>query len=111
MEYYKRKANTEVTEWQSKKLMALGIFSKDLDKVIDELRVLHRIVIYNTMQPYVDPTTKDGTILFRFTAIFLSKDGWNFRLKLGNSIQTPDIYVAKRQAIAWAIKYLRTKKK
>lgn len=104
--YYTKVVKKCVTPWQKHKLALFSIFSTNLDEVIDELRIRHRIIIYNTMRPYVDPTSKDGSILYRFSAIYLSKDGWNFRLKLGSSIQTPDIYTAKRQAIAWAIKHL-----
>lgn len=111
LKYYNKQVNKSVTEGQRKKLMMLGIFSVNLDEVIDDLRIRHRIVIYNSVAPYVDPTKDDGTILFRFTAKRCHEKGYNFREILGQSIQTPDIYVAKRQAIAWAIDYLIKKRK
>lgn len=112
MGYYDTQAQKCVTRCLSKKLMTLGIFCTNLDEVIDALRIKYRIVIYNSVAPYVDPMTNDGTILYRFTTKLCSMQGYNFREILGKSIQTPDIYVAKRQAIAWAINYLlKTRRK
>lgn len=112
MSYYNTQSQKCVTECLRKKLLRLGIFSVNLDEVIDELRIRYRIVIYNSVAPYVDPMTNDGTILYRFTTKLCSMQGYNFREILGKSIQTPNIYVAKRQAIAWAINYLlKTRRK
>ena len=107
--YYKKIATKWVTDWQRRKLIRFSIFSVNIDEVIDELRVRHKIVIFNSMAPYVDPTRNDCTILYRFTTKVCSPNGYNFREILGKSILTPDIYTAKRQAIAWAIKYLTKK--
>ena len=80
-----------------------------LDSVIDYLRKKHSVVIYNSMEPFVDPRTKK--ILYRYSVKFCNiRDGWNGRQHIGQSKLTSNIYSAKRQAIWLAIRWLKKKK-
>lgn len=77
-----------------------------VDQIIDFLRKKYNIVIYNKIEPFVDPKTHN--IVFRFAVKWCNmRDGWNGRQYIGETELTSDIYYAKRQAIDIAIKYLK----
>lgn len=76
-----------------------------VDSVIDYLRKKHNVIIYNSMEPFVDPHT--NKILYRFSVKFCNiRDGWNGRQYIGQSTMTCNIYSAKRQAIWLAIRWI-----
>ena len=82
--------------------------SVSLDGVIDWLRRKHNIVIYNSIEPFVDPVSDNHHILYRFSVKRCNlRDGWNGREYIGESKLTKNIYTAKRQAITLAIKWLK----
>lgn len=79
-----------------------------LDGVIDWLRRKHNIIIYNSIEPFVDPVSDNHHILYRFSVKHCNlRDGWNGREYIGESKLTKNIYTAKRQAITLAIKWLK----
>ena len=79
-----------------------------LDGVIDWLRRKHNIVIYNSIEPFVDPVSDNHHILYRFSVKYCNlRDGWNGREYIGESKLTKNIYTAKKQAITLAIKWLK----
>lgn len=78
-----------------------------VDDAIDWLRKKHNIIIYNSIEPFVDPTEDNHHILYRFSVKYCNlRDGWNGRIYIGESKLTKNIYAAKRQAIWLAIRYL-----
>lgn len=80
--------------------------SLDVDSVIDWLRKKHKVVIYNSMEPFVNPTCKE--ILYRYSVKCCNlRDGWNGRQYIGKSTLTSNIYSAKRQAIWLAIRWIK----
>ena len=84
------------------------INSVSLDGVIDWLRRKHNIVIYNSIEPFVDPVSDNHHILYRFSVKRCNlRDGWNGREYIGESKLTKNIYTAKKQAITLAIKWLK----
>lgn len=84
------------------------INSVSLDGVIDWLRRKHNIIIYNSIEPFVDPVSDNHHILYRFSVKRCNlRDGWNGREYIGESKLTKNIYTAKRQAITLAIKWLK----
>lgn len=77
-----------------------------VDSVIDWLRKKYKVVIYNSMEPFVDPTSKK--ILYRYSVKYCNlRDGWNGREYIGKSKLTSNIYAAKRQAIWLAIRWIK----
>lgn len=79
-----------------------------LDDVIDWFRRKHNIIIYNSIEPFVDPTSNNHDILYRFSVKHCNlRDGWNGREYIGESKLTKNIYTAKKQAITLAIKWLK----
>lgn len=84
------------------------INSVSLDGVIDWLRRKHNIIIYNSIEPFVDPVSDNHHILYRFSVKHCNlRDGWNGREYIGESKLTKNIYTAKKQAITLAIKWLK----
>ena len=77
-----------------------------VDDVIDWLRRVHKIVIYDKIEPFVDPKTR--TILYRMAVKKCNlRDGWNGRIYIGESKLTKNIYAAKREAIWLAIRWIK----
>ena len=77
-----------------------------VDDVIDWLRRTHKIVIYDKIEPFVDPKTH--TILYRMAVKKCNlRDGWNGRIYIGESRLTNNIYAAKREAIWLAIRWIK----
>ena len=80
--------------------------SLDVDSVINWLREKHKVVIYNSMEPFVDPTS--NKILYRYSVKYCNlRDGWNGRQYIGKSTLTANQYSAKRQAIWLAIRWIK----
>ena len=85
-----------------------------VDEAIDWIRRKYNIVIYNQIEPFVDPTdTSHKSILFRFGVkkCDINNLGWNGRRDLGSSRLNTNVYSLKREAISIAIKYIKSQKK
>lgn len=85
-----------------------------VDEVIDWLRRKHNIIIYNKIEPFVDPADQTHkTILFRFgiKRCDINHLGWNGRLYIGETRFSKNIYSLKREAISIAIKYIMSHEK
>ena len=85
-----------------------------IDEAIDWLRRKYNIVIYNKIEPFVDPT--DDThkkILFKYGVkrCDVNHLGWNGRMDLGSSRLNTNVYSLKREAINLAIKHIKSQKK
>ena len=85
-----------------------------VDEAIDWLRRKYNIVIYNKIEPFVDPT--DDThkkILFKYGVkrCDINHLGWNGRIDLGTTRLSTNVYSLKREAIGIAIKYIKSQKK
>lgn len=81
-----------------------------VDDVIDWLRRKHKIVIYDKIEPFVDPKTH--VILYRMAVKKCNlRDGWNGRIYIGESRLTKNIYAAKREAIWLAIRWIKMQNK
>ncbi len=79
-----------------------------VDDAIDWLRRKYNIVIYNTIEPFVDPVS--NKILYRMSVKQCNlRDGWNGRIYIGESKLTSNIYTAKRQAVSIAIRWIKKK--
>lgn len=87
------------------------LWRPNVDHVIDWLRRKHNIVIYNAIEPFVDPTAKKPRILYRYSVKKCNlRDGWNGRKYIGESKLVENIYSAKRQAIMIALRYIKSQK-
>ena len=94
--------NTE----QLNKLRRLGYKgSENVDEAIDWLRTSNNIIVYNRMEPFVDPRCNKITFAYKVKKCNLIH-GWNQREYLGATEYEFDIYRAKRQAIDVALRYL-----
>lgn len=85
-----------------------------VDEAIDWLRRKHNIIIYNKIEPFVDPADQTHkTILFRFGVkrCDINHLGWNGRLYIGETRFNKNIYSLKREAISIAIKYIMSHEK
>ena len=85
-----------------------------IDEAIDWLRRKYNIVIYNKIEPFVDPT--DDThkkILFKYGVkrCDVNHLGWNGRIDLGTTRLSTNVYTLKREAINIALKYIKSQKK
>ena len=86
----------------------------NVDEVIDWLRRKYNIVIYNKIEPFVDPTDESHKkILFRFGVKRCDTNhlGWNGRLYIGETRMSTNVYSLKREAINIAIEYIKSQKK
>lgn len=80
-----------------------------VDEVIDWLRRKHNIIIYNKIEPFVDPADQTHkTILFKFGVKQCDTKhlGWNGRTYIGETRLAKNVYSLKREAISIAIKYI-----
>lgn len=110
-----------VTIKQAKELQKLKYYSfvvsvpnaglmATVDDVIDWMRKKYNIVIYNAIEPFVDPFSHK--ILYRMSVKYCNvRDGWNGRIYIGESRLTNNIYAAKREAIAIAIRWIKKQQK
>lgn len=82
-----------------------------VDEVIDWLRKKHHIIIYNCIEPFVDPTT-NGHIKYGYRVKKCNKKwGWNYREYISSAIISNDCYAAKRICIWIAIRYIKKQSK
>ena len=91
-----------------------GVPVPTVDEAIDWLRRRHNIIIYNKIEPFVDPADQTHkTILFRFGVkrCDINHLGWNGRLYIGETRFSKNIYSLKREAISIAIKYIMSHEK
>ena len=85
-----------------------------VDETIDWLRRKYNIVIYNKIEPFVDPTDDTHkTILFKYGVkrCDINHLGWNGRIDLGTTRLAKNVYSLKREAITIALKYIKSQKK
>lgn len=85
-----------------------------VDEVIDWIRRKYNVVIYNKIEPFVDPTDlTHKTILFRYgiKRCDTTNLGWNGRLYIGETRLDKNVYSLKREAITIALKYIKNRKK
>lgn len=85
-----------------------------IDEVIDWLRRKYNIVVYNKIEPFVDPTDETHkTILFKYgiKRCDINHLGWNGRIDLGVTRLSKNVYSLKREAITIALKYIKSQKR
>ena len=85
-----------------------------VDEVIDWLRRKYNIVIYNKIEPFVDPTDESHkTILFKYGVkrCDVNHLGWNGRMDLGTTRLAKNVYSLKRESINIALKYIKSQKR
>ena len=84
------------------------------DEVIDWLRRKYNVVIYNKVEPFVDPTDDSHKkILFKYGVkrCDVNHLGWNGRIDLGTTRLSTNVYSLKREAIGIALKYIKSQNK
>lgn len=82
-----------------------------LDDVCTWLRENYNIVIYDAIEPFLDPTTKTPVILFRKKVKWCNVHmGWNGRVLIACSKLTDDAEGAIYECIVKGIKYVISKK-
>ena len=83
-----------------------------VDEAVDWLRRKYNVHIYTSIPPFVDPTDSTNPILYRYAVKFCNKrDGWNGRVRIGETNLSENIYSLKRQAIWLAIRWIKANKK
>lgn len=83
-----------------------------VDGAIDWLRRKYSVCIYTSVPPFVDPTDDAHPILYRYTAKYCNRrDGWNGRVRIGETNLSKNVYTVKRQAIWLAIRWIKQNKK
>lgn len=79
-----------------------------VDEAIDFIRRKYNVVIYNAMEPFVDPTSKKPVILFRYKIKWCNlRDGWNGRCYIGSTELTKHPSTGKKTALRIAIKWIK----
>lgn len=101
-----------ISEEQFRELKNLGLDQSNppkVDEAIEWFRIHHNVIIYNKLEPFVDPTSHK--IVYCYAAKWCNvRDGWNGRVLIGRGEITSNIFEAKRSAITLAINYLKTTK-
>ena len=94
-----------IDEPTRKILLKIGIHYSTLDPIIDDLRVKHNVVIYNTAVPFVN---KNGKIVYNFSVKKCNpRLGWNGRERIeASKTWDANIYEAKRRAIRAAARWI-----
>jgi hypothetical protein len=90
-----------------------GVSVPTVDETIDWLRRKYNIIVYDKIEPFVDPTDQTHkTILFRFGVKRCDRTnlGWNGRMYIGETRLARNIYSLKRDAISIALKYIKNQK-
>ena len=117
----------EVASWVNKKFIGTGIPENSnakwlttlgyismptVDEAIDWLRRKYNVVIYEYMEPFVDPRVDNpNRILYKYAIKWCNlRDGWNGRVYIGESNLLSNIYTAKREAIKIAVSWIRKNK-
>lgn len=79
-----------------------------IDDAIDWLRRKFNVIIYNSVEPFVDP--RSNKIVYRMSVKYCNvRDGWNGRIYIGESKITSNIYAAKRESISIALRWIKKK--
>ena len=79
-----------------------------VDEAIDWLRRKYDVCIYTSVPPFVDPTDDTHPILYRYTVKYCNRrDGWNGRVRIGETNLSKNVYAIKRQAIWLAIRWIK----
>lgn len=79
-----------------------------VDEAIDFLRRKYNVIIYNVIEPFVDPTAKKPVILFRYKVKWCNlRDGWNGRCYIGSTELTKHPNTGKKTALRIAIKWIK----
>lgn len=92
---------------------ALGYMSvPTVDEAIDWLRRKYNVVIYEYMEPFVDPRVDNpNRILYKYAVKWCNlRDGWNGRIYIGDSHLLSNVYTAKRESIRIAINWIKKNK-
>ena len=96
-------------------LYARGYLSvPTVDEVIDWLRRKYNIVVYNKIEPFVDPIDDTHkTILFKYGVkrCDINHLGWNGRIDLGTTRLAKNVYSLKRETIKIAMTYSTSQKR
>lgn len=88
------------------------LYVPTVDEAIDWIRRKFNIVIYDSFEPFVDPTDKNGHITYGYSVKFCdTKFGWNGRIYIGRGRNSYNVYAAKRNAIVIALKYIKNAKR
>lgn len=81
-----------------------------IDDIINYLIEKHNIVIYDKIEPYVDPCSK-GKICYNFAIKRCSfRDGWNGRVYIGETGLYNNRTEAIEKAISIAFQYITSSK-
>ena len=80
-----------------------------VDEIIDYFREKYQIIIYHKAPPFVDPRNMRITYCFAIKRCSL-RDGWNGRIRIGQTEWGYDIYQLKREAISIVLNYLKNQK-
>lgn len=93
-------------------LHEIGIYTEEIDKVIDAIRRKYNVHIYNSAAPFVTKETDTkNVVLYGFGVKYCNlKHGWNSRQYIGKARWSKNIYEAKRKAINIAIKWILSHK-
>lgn len=79
-----------------------------VDDAIDWLRRKYNIHVYTAMEPFIDPTTENKPVLYRFAVKYCNqRDGWNGRIYIGETKLSPNVYTLKKQAITLALRWIK----
>lgn len=83
-----------------------------VDEAIDWIRRKFNVHIYAAVEPFVDPTDKKSSTLYRYAVKYCNRrDGWNGRSYIGQTRLAKNVYSLKRQAITLAINWLNKQNK
>jgi len=81
-----------------------------VDEAIDWIRKKFHVIVYDSTEPYVCPTSMK--ILYAYRVKFCNvRHGWNSREYIGSTKWSADSYAMKRQALWIALRYIVKKKK
>lgn len=77
-----------------------------IDEVIEHLRKQYNIVIYNDVEPFVDPL-HEGHIVYQYSSKWCNlRDGWNGRIYIARKIFNHNPNLAKFQIVEETIKWM-----
>lgn len=108
------KSSISCREVKTNNNCSFGYSVPTVDEAIDWLRRKHNVVIYNKIEPFVDPA--DDThkkVLFKYGVkrCDVNHLGWDSHTDLGTTRLSTNVYSLKREAISIAIKYIKSQKK
>lgn len=88
-----------------KGLHLLGSNATNVTEGIDWLRERHNILVYERIEPFVDPISHKISYRYAVKKCNL-RDGWNGRVHIGETGLCTNPYEGKREALQMAIDYL-----